>query len=227
MSSIAVIDAFQAAQPSLVDIFQTIDGQSCPYRYNFHLHTCCSDGQLPPEALMEQATMLKLEGLAITDHHSIEGYQAAAQWLQHQPVDQVLPHLWIGVEITARLAQTEVHVLAYGFEAETPALQPYLQGHRVEGELGQAESVINAIHRSGGLAVLAHPVRYRKSPEDLTVAAVALGIDGLETYYCYKSNDPWRPSPVQTRLVQQLAEQYDLLQTCGTDTHGLDIQQRR
>ncbi|MEO0374862.1 MAG: PHP domain-containing protein [Cyanobacteria bacterium P01_A01_bin.17] len=226
MSSIAVIDTFQAAQPSLVDVFQTVNGESCPYRYNFHLHTCYSDGQLQPEALMEQAVMLKLEELAITDHHSIEGYQAAAQWLQHQS-GRVLPRLWAGVEITARLAQTEVHVLAYGFDAEAPALQPYLQGHRVEGELEQAESVINAIHGAGGLAVLAHPARYKKSPEDLTVAAVALNIDGLETYYCYKSNDPWLPSPVQTRLVQQLAEQYDLLQTCGTDTHGLDIQQRR
>lgn len=227
MSSIAVIDNAQTAQPPLVDVLREVDEESCPYRYNFHLHTCCSDGQLQPEALIEQAVTLKLEGLAITDHHSIAGYQAADRWLKHQTVKDGLPNLWAGVEITARLIQTEVHILAYGFDLEAPALRPYLQGHRIEGKLGQAASVIGAIHQAGGLAVLAHPARYKKSPVDLTAAAVALGIDGLETYYCYKADDPWRPTPDQTGLMQQLAEQYGLLQTCGTDTHGLDIRQRR
>jgi predicted metal-dependent phosphoesterase TrpH len=227
MSSIAVIDNSQATQPSLVEVFQSVDRESCPYRYNFHLHTCCSDGQLRPETLMEQAVDLELKGLAITDHHSVAGYQVASQWLKRQPLGLVLPYLWSGVEITALLASVEVHILAYGFEVEAPALQPYLRGHRVEGRLGQAESVVEAIHQAKGLAVLAHPARYKKSPEDLAAAAAGLGIDGLETYYCYKSADSWVPSPVQTRLMQRLGEQYDLLQTCGTDTHGLDIRQRR
>lgn len=226
MPSIAVEDNSKTTHTSLVKVFQSINRESCPYRYNFHLHTCYSDGQLQPEALMEQATSLGIKGLAITDHHSVNGYLMASQWLKHQPRDRTLPYLWTGVEITASLLDTDVHILAYDFEV-APALQNYLQGQRVRGNLGQAEYVIDAIHQAKGLAVLAHPARYKKSAETLATTAVELGIDGLETYYCYKSTANWSPSPDQTQCMQQLSEQYDLLQTCGTDTHGLDIRQRR
>ncbi len=222
-----VTETSRLAPTSLVDVFKMIDSDSCPYRYNFHLHTRSSDGQLSPELLMQQAVSLELEGLAITDHHSIDGYQIAQQWLHHQPSHLKLPTLWAGVEITASLAATDVHILAYDFNLGSPVLQPYLQGERVAGDIAQAEYVIDAIHASQGLAVLAHPARYKKSAEELVTAAVQLGIDGLETYYCYTSSSPWTPSPAQTRLVRQLSEQYELLQTCGTDTHGLDIQRRR
>lgn len=216
----------KAPPTSLVNIFESIDIDSCPARYNFHLHTRCSDGQLTPEQLMEQAVDLGLEALAITDHHSVEGYWAALAWLENQATHP-LTKLWIGAEFTVCLAQTDVHILGYDFDASASALQPYLQGGRVEGELAAAHYVIDAIHDAQGIAVLAHPARYKKAPELLVEKAVELGIDGLETYYCYKSNGAWQPSPVPTRLVQQLAQQYDLLQTCGTDTHGTSIQQRR
>lgn len=176
---------------------------------------------------MEQAINLGLIGLAITDHHSAKGYQLASQWLEDQTLDRILPQLWPGVEITASLLNTDVHILGYDFEVEAPALQKYLQGQQIRDQAGQAEYVIEAIHQAKGLAVLAHPARYKKSAENLTAAAVELGIDGLETYYCYKSTAHWSPSPKQTQCMQQLSEQYDLLQTCGTDTHGLDIRQRR
>ncbi|MGB7417297.1 MAG: PHP domain-containing protein [Thermosynechococcaceae cyanobacterium] len=213
---------------SLVAVFQSIQADSCPSRYNFHLHTNCSDGQLHPEALMEQAIAVGLEDFAITDHHSIEGYKVAQRWLAAQPTEQKLPTLWIGTEITALLAETDVHILAYDFDPEVPALQTYLHGHRVEDDhIADAQCVIDAIHEAQGLAVLAHPARYKRSPEILAAAAATFGIDGLETYYCYKSHDPWRPSPTPTRLMQQLTERYRLLRTCGTDTHGVDICQRR
>ncbi|MGF1601703.1 MAG: PHP domain-containing protein [Thermosynechococcaceae cyanobacterium] len=213
---------------SLMEVFQSIEADSCPSRYNFHLHTHCSDGQLQPEELMEQAVAVGLEDLAITDHHSIEGYKVAQHWLAAQPTEQKLPTLWIGAEITALLAQTDVHILAYDFDADAPALQTYLQGHRIEEDhISDARCVIDAIHAAQGLAVLAHPARYKRSPETLVAAAADLGIDGLETYYCYKSSDPWRPSPGSTDLMQQLTERYRLLRTCGTDTHGVDICQRR
>ncbi|MFM7612651.1 MAG: PHP domain-containing protein, partial [Synechococcales cyanobacterium] len=59
----------------LNQVFKAIDGGSCPYSYNFHLHTTSSDGQLLADELIEQAFELGLKGLAITDHHSLEGYR--------------------------------------------------------------------------------------------------------------------------------------------------------
>ncbi|KGF73546.1 phosphotransferase [Neosynechococcus sphagnicola sy1] len=230
-----VVSAQPAAQDSLAlrRIFQDIQADSCPRSFNFHLHTHCSDGQLTPEQLIQQAIALGLQGLAITDHHSTRGYQRAQDYLCHhrelwqrQPNKFELPQLWTGVEITALLGKTEVHILGYAFNPEHPALLPYLQGEAPDGNAAFASSVIRAIHLAGGLAILAHPARYRRSPQELIAEAAHLEIDGVETYYAYNNPLPWQPSPDKTSLVKGLALTYRLLNTCGTDTHGLNILQR-
>lgn len=114
---------------ALREVWQTLHPESCPYDYNFHMHTICSDGKLHPEALMEQALTIGLKGLAITDHHSVRGYQAAQRWLDETRLSQPetrLPHLWTGIEVTSKLLGTEVHILGYGFDPEHLAMKPYM-----------------------------------------------------------------------------------------------------
>ena len=215
---------------ALKHVFEQIHADSCPTSFNFHMHTVNSDGQLQPEMLMQQAIAIGLQGFAITDHHSVNGYRLVQRWLEEQHLvsgsDRALPKLWAGVEITAKLLDTEVLILGYAFDPENPSMQPYLQRHAPLGDEARAERVISAIHQAGGLAVLAHPVRYKRSPEDLIPEAARFGIDGVETYYAYNNPQPWQPSPEQTRRVQQLSAAFNLLNTCGTDTHGLDLLQR-
>ncbi|MFM7440439.1 MAG: PHP domain-containing protein, partial [Snowella sp.] len=62
---------------ALIEVWETLEPRSCPYHYNFHLHTLFSDGRLTPDALIEQAVSIGLKGLAITDHHSVKGYYRA------------------------------------------------------------------------------------------------------------------------------------------------------
>jgi len=193
------------------------------------MHTVYSDGQLQPEVLIQQAIALGLKGLAITDHHSIGGSQVAQTWLEdwkHESRTEAAPTLWMGVEITAELLETEVHILGYAFDSIHPLMQPYLQGRAPIGTARGAGQVIKAIQHSGGLAVLAHPARYRRSPVELIPAAASLGLDGLETFYCYTNPPVWQPSPQQAALVQELGTRYGLLHTCGTDTHGVSLRQR-
>jgi hypothetical protein len=171
------------------------------------------------ENLLRQALQSGLKGFAITDHHTLQGYE----WAQaHLPEHG--PQLWTGVEITARLLGCEVHILGYEFDPDAAGMQPYLQGEAVR-DLAAAE-VVHKLHESGGLAILAHPFRYNRPATELVEAAVACGIDGLEAYYCYKNTDPWLPSPDQTRLSEHLADTYGLYKTCGTDSHGLSITHR-
>ena len=214
----------------LKQVFQTINAQSCPLSFNFHMHTIYSDGRLQPESLIQQAIAIGLKGLAITDHHTVEGYQIAQRWLENWKLSNrpeiPTPHLWSGVEINARLLGIEVHILGYAFEPAHPCLAPYLQRHAARGEDYQAANVIAAIHQAGGLAVLAHPARYKRSHFDLILAAAQLGIDGVETYYAYNNPNFWQPSPKETPQVQQLAAINNLLSTCGTDTHGFSLLQR-
>lgn len=213
----------------LKQVFQRIDAQSCPQLFNFHMHTVHSDGKLEPGDLMSQAIAIGLKGLAITDHHSISGYQAALAWLEDwkwSNPDAHVPYLWSGAEINANLLDNEVHILAYAFESEHPSMKPYLQKIPSVGKAYQAVNVITAIHEAGGLAVLAHPARYRRSHFDLIPAAAGDGIDGVETFYAYNNPKPWKPSVVETEEVQQLAEKFDLFSTCGTDSHGLNLLHR-
>jgi predicted metal-dependent phosphoesterase TrpH len=219
-----------SATSRLRKIFASVDAVSCPQRLNFHLHTMYSDGKMQPVDLIQQAISLRISDLAITDHHAIAGYYIAKQHLElsiSQSNDpHSLPTLWSGIEVNASLIFTEVHILGYGFDPEHEAMHPYLQGKTTAGLDYQAISVIKAMHLAGGLAVLAHPARYRRSPEDLIPAAAALGIDGIETYYGYDNSDPWKPSPRQTEEIRHLAESHGLMHTCGTDSHGFKISRR-
>ncbi len=223
----------------LRQIFTSVDADSCPSHYNFHMHTVCSDGKLTPVALMEQAFAIGLRAFAITDHHSLAGFERAKAWLEdwrwrhpmplssrtvHQ--DLAPPRLFTGIEITALLAETEVHILGYGFVPHHQALAPYLQGYGARSTLQPAGPVIAAIQQAGGLAVLAHPARYRLSLADLIAEAASLGIDGVEAYYAYTNPETWSPCPIHTPQVLDLARRYGLLTTCGTDTHGRNLLRR-
>jgi len=214
-------------------VFETVHPNSCPLSYNFHMHTVCSDGQLHPETLVQQAIAIGLQGFAITDHHTVDGYCLAKRWLDEcQPVSTAsdatpsLPQLWTGIEVTSQLLETEVHILGYAFDFTSSHMQPYLQRHAPKFEQAQAAQVIASIQAAGGLAILAHPVRYRRSPEELIPEAVRSGIDGVESFYAYYNPDPWRASPKQTEQVMHLSQTYNLLNTCGTDTHGRNLLQR-
>lgn len=235
------VDLAQATAParlaqdtaSLRHAFSSVIAESCPYAFNFHIHTVYSDGKLQPTQVVEQAIALGLKGLAITDHHTVNGYLAAQAYLdqrqQAHGADQnqtPAPHLWVGVEINANLLDTEVHILCYAFDPSHARMQPYLRRATVTGTHYQAQHVIAAAHAAGGIAVLAHPARYRLPAADLIPEAARLSIDGIETYYAYNNPDPWAPSPSQTEDVYQLGMSHQLLHTCGTDTHGLSLLKR-
>ncbi|MBE9012768.1 PHP domain-containing protein [Pseudanabaenaceae cyanobacterium LEGE 13415] len=211
---------------SLRQVFASLTAESCPLTYNFHMHTTHSDGQLHPEALAQQAIELSLKGFAITDHHQISGYRTAQRYMEAFQGCPDLPQLWTGTEITSRLLETEVHILGFAFDPNHAAIASYLQGSAPQGDRAQASRVVNAIQEAGGIAVLAHPARYRRSADELIPAAAMVGIDGVETFYAYNNPKPWMPSPKETARVTELQDEFGLLSSCGTDTHGMSLLQR-
>lgn len=119
-----------------------------------------------------------------------------------------------------------MHVLALGFERDHQALQPYRLGRAPVGVLLQASEVRQRIHAAGGLALLAHPGRYRLPFQRLIPAAAALGFDGAEAYYDYAMQPRWQPTPLVCEAIAALLENHGLLRSCGTDTHGLELRGR-
>lgn len=208
-------------------MLRTVEAACCPNRVNLHCHTLHSDGSLSPTDLAEQAIAIGLEHLAITDHHSLGGHAEAAVVLAAAAAGgRKVPTLWRGVEISCLLEGCLVHVLALGFDAEHASLSPYLAGAAAHGEALAAEAVQAAVAAAGGLALLAHPARYRLPHPRMIAAADRAGLDGAEAWYDYELLPRWRPSPLVCEAIAADLQDRGLLLSCGTDTHGLALHGR-
>lgn len=89
---------------------------------DLHTHTNASDGTSTPEELVAEAMAAGLEALAITDHDTLEGIQAA-----RLPAERAGLDLVCGIELSTRFAGRNVHLLGYfpnGFPA--PSFQQWL-----------------------------------------------------------------------------------------------------
>lgn len=87
----------------------------------------------------------------------------------------------------------------------------------VERIMPTPAEAISLIHKSGGIAVLAHLMYYKKlnaaQKSGLVFELKEAGLDGIEAYYNSYSE-------VEELYVQSLATQHALLLTGGTDFHG-------
>ena len=214
-------------QHPLRAVLNTVGPESCPGLLNFHCHTVCSDGSLEPVALIEQASARNLSHIAVTDHHSIAAYVPMVRWLERARDQGVnTPMLWSGMEISCILRGCLVHVLALGFTPGHPSLLPYSSGDAAVGAPLRAGEVRKAIHEAGGIAILAHPGRYRLGFSELIDAAAELGFDGGEAWYDYEMQERWEPTPLICESIDKQLKNLGLLRTCGTDTHGIDLKGR-
>ena len=79
------------------------------------------------------------------------------------------------------------------------------------------EEVINAIHLAGGVAVWAHPISRDVPDKAFLIRMVRrlkkMGLDGIEAYYSMFSGR-------ETALISEVAEQYGLMLSGGSDFHG-------
>ena len=76
-----------------------------------------------------------------------------------------------------------------------------------------AKEIIEIIHETGGLAILAHPGINLKGREALLDLIMLLGIDGIEAFSSYHS-------AAQADHFAKRAYESGLFVTCGSDYHG-------
>lgn len=84
---------------------------------DFHTHTTASDGALSPSALLQRARNRGIRLLAITDHDTVAGYQAAVA--EYNPLGNAL-RLVPGVELSCVWSGVTVHVVGLGMDCEHP-----------------------------------------------------------------------------------------------------------
>jgi len=82
---------------------------------DFHTHTSASDGALEPSELIALAAANNVDWLAITDHDTVAGYDAAAAYHTKNPSGiRLIP----GIELSCQWSGTTIHILGLGADFE-------------------------------------------------------------------------------------------------------------
>ena len=114
------------------------------FTVDLHLHSTASDGTLTPTELMKLLAENGLKLVSLTDHDSLEGITEAKRELANHP-DMTLIS---GVEISADLDESEVHVLGYHLDENNADLQEVLARFR-KGREGRGEKMVEKLNEMG------------------------------------------------------------------------------
>lgn len=159
-------------------------------RYDLQVHTDASPcSRAAPRNVVEAALDAGLDGIAITNHDTLEGYAAVDELAP--PELTVIP----GVEVTT----SQGHLLALDVHDVPPRGDPL--------------AVIDQVHEQGGLAILSHPFdRLREYYTD-DLDEIAARVDGVE------GRNSRCVFPRYNRRARGFAETHGLAITGGSDAH--------
>ena len=111
-------------------------------RIDLHTHSTASDGTTAPSDLVREAAAAGLDVVALTDHDTTDGWDAAAAALP----DGL--QLVRGAEISCVLGGTSLHLLAYLFDPDEPALAAQLTELR-ESRSSRAQRMVALLAADG------------------------------------------------------------------------------
>lgn len=160
-------------------------------RIDLQTHTNCSPecGWMTPETLVQRAERVGLDGVAVTDHNTVEA-----------------------VERARRAASDDLLVIP-AEEIDTPEGQiiGLFLSERVEPWQSPA-TILDEIHDQGGLALAPHP--FDEMRDGLTTIETYTGeLDAVETLNARCVRDQYN------RRAEAFAEEYELPATGGSDAH--------
>lgn len=247
-------------------------------RYDLHCHSNVSDGTLTPAELVRRAAGREVRRLALTDHDTVAGLDAARSEATARGIELIS-----GVELSTSWAGRTIHVVGLGFDPQSrplceglarlatlraeraeriarsldragipgslegaravshgPSLgrnhfarflwrhlnlrhlgevyRRYLVRNRpghVHVEWPAIEEAVGWIHAAGGIAVLAHPGRYRLTKtklRELIAAGQGAGLRAIEVA-------SGRSTPAEVGWLADVARRHGLLASAGSDFH--------
>jgi predicted metal-dependent phosphoesterase TrpH len=113
--------------------------------YDLHVHTSASDGFYSPEKVIEKASIPGLAGIAITDHDTVDGLQAALNFaMKNKYRINVVP----GIEMNTELDGEEIHILGYFIDYKSKRLDERL-GELKNSRFARACKMINKLKNLG------------------------------------------------------------------------------
>ena len=78
---------------------------------DLHIHTNKSDGELSPKEIIEEAKVLGVSAISITDHDTIDAYDEELFDYARKSGVELIP----GVEISSKVEKAGVHILGFNF----------------------------------------------------------------------------------------------------------------
>jgi predicted metal-dependent phosphoesterase TrpH len=167
------------------------------YAVELHAHSAASyDGWDPVERLLDRASDLGLDALAVTDHDEIEASRRAAEVAPEYGLVGI-----VGLEVSTAAG----HVLALGIEDP------------VEPGLGFAETLAR-IREQGGIAVVPHPFQEMRNGVMAAISRDQLAeADAVEVYNS-RLVTGW-----SNCQAKQFARCRDLPMTAGSDAHVAEM----
>ena len=201
---------------------------------DLHTHSYVSDGFYSPSDLVVKAANKGIKYMALTDHNTVGGLKEAAACAKQNDV-----HLINGVELSC---EKNTHIIGLFLkrlnliknkESIRNARDAFVKmiincgkalnktqaiEHFILPPLGYGEA-IDLIHKSGGIAILAHPNRILDINKDSLPKFIKklkdYGIDGIEVYQSAQTDN-------YTDFIMKLAIENNLLISGGSDYHTSD-----
>jgi predicted metal-dependent phosphoesterase TrpH len=134
---------------------------------DLHLHSTASDGMLEPAALVAHVAGCGVELMALTDHDTVAGVEAAAAAARVHGIGFVA-----GVELSVTWRGRELHVLGLAIDPEAPVLAHGLGSqqtlrearaeriaHRLEAAGAPGNAAMTSIRAAGSLPTRTHFAR--------------------------------------------------------------------
>ena len=168
---------------------------------DLHMHTTSSDGWPVPSELVDFASALRLDLIAVTDHDTIDGALRAADYAASRSKLQVV----IGEEVSSR----DGHIVGLFLERR---IRPGMS----------AAATVHAIHDQGGLAVAVHPF-WRTQRR--TRGGVVHGVGWLAAELDFDAIEVENATPgfyVFNQLARRLNMGLGRAELGGSDAHILD-----
>ncbi len=148
---------------------------------DLHLHTLASDGRLSPTELVRLAARQGLKTVAVTDHDTTGGLAEAFEAAKGLPGLRIIP----GIELSADIPGSEVHVLGYFINPDDTELQAELLRFRA-GRVDRAKTMVEKLAQLG---VRVEWERVQSFAGDGAVGRPHIAMAMVEAGYCQEPKD--------------------------------------
>lgn len=112
--------------------------------FDLQSHSTCSDGDLPPAAVVAAAAAAGVRCLALTDHDSVEGVEEACDAAAEHGI-ALIPAVELSIVDDAA---PDLHVLGYGIDHHDPALREALEAFRRD-RVGRSDRMVANLRACG------------------------------------------------------------------------------